>query len=173
MYKDFDKAKFVEYMEKHFNGFSNSFLRELIENIIDYALKNKQCSKDQFVYFISDLLPEVEFGEVAMFMSDNCLTNNGQQMKYDFMVDVKAGYYEFDVFLGDDLVYTFDGDGLSEKITDETGSEQLSDIVDDCIYVMKDDFKNAVKEIPFNNVALAALKRKMINCFAEHFSIKK
>lgn len=172
MCKDFNKEKFLEYMRKNFNGFGNSFLRELVENIIDYALKNKQCSKDQFVYFITDLLPEVEFGEVAMFMCDNYLTDNGQQMKYNRMIDFKAGYYEFGVFLADDIVYTFDGDGLSEKITDETDSERLADIVEDCIDVMKEDFKSSDKEFLFNNAALAVLKNKMINGFAEHFCIK-
>lgn len=76
--ESFDRAGFMAYMEANFNGFENPFLRELVNNIIDYAHKHEHVSKDQFCYFIADMLPEVEFGEVAMFTDAACLTQWGQ-----------------------------------------------------------------------------------------------
>ena len=82
MEKGFNKSEFMEYLEHTFNGFDNSFLRGLVKNLISYGLKWEKVSKDQFCYWISDMLPEVEFGEVAMFIDDGCLTENGQKEKY-------------------------------------------------------------------------------------------
>ena len=48
---------------------------DLVENIIDYATKNKKVTKDQLPYFISDILPEVEFLEVARFCHEFYLTD--------------------------------------------------------------------------------------------------
>ena len=83
--KGFDDAAFMRYLEREFNGFENCFLRELVENLIDYAHKHEQVSKDQFVYFISDMLPEVTFGEVAQFADDDILTANGLSEKRNFI----------------------------------------------------------------------------------------
>ncbi len=85
MKQGFNKTAFMEYMENTFNGFENSFLRELVENVIEYANKFEHVSKDQFVYFVSDMLPEVEFGEVAAFMNDDCLTHEGKALKYEWL----------------------------------------------------------------------------------------
>lgn len=74
----FDRAGFMAYLETNFNGFDNSFLRGLVNNVIDYAHKNEHVSKDQFCHFVSDMLPEVEFGEVAMFTDAACLSWWGQ-----------------------------------------------------------------------------------------------
>ena len=82
MEKGFNKSEFMSYLEHTFVGFDNSFLRGLVENLIEYALKWEKVSKDQFCYWVSDMLPEVEFGEVAMFMDDSCLTENGKEEKY-------------------------------------------------------------------------------------------
>ena len=83
MYKGFDENNFMAYLEATFNGFENSFLRDLVRNVIDYAKKYEHVSKDQFAYFVSDMLPEIEFGEVAMFCDDVILTADGQKMKYE------------------------------------------------------------------------------------------
>lgn len=87
MEQGFNKTAFMEYLENTFGGFENSFLRELVENVIEYANKFERVSKDQFVCFVSDMLPEVEFGEVAAFVDDECLTDNGKYMKYKWMND--------------------------------------------------------------------------------------
>lgn len=82
MEKGFNRIEFMAYMERTFNGFENSFLRGLVDNVIDYGNKHMRVSKDQFCYWVSDMLPEIEFGEVAMFMDDDCLTKNGQEEKH-------------------------------------------------------------------------------------------
>lgn len=81
LYKGFDKDNFMEYMEQTFNGFENSFLRETVENIIDYAHKYEHVGKDQFVEFLDAMLPEVTFGEIAMFCEDAILTDYGKEQK--------------------------------------------------------------------------------------------
>ena len=45
-------------------------------NIIEYAHKHEHVSKDQFAYFISDLVPEIEFMDVAKFCEDDILTRD-------------------------------------------------------------------------------------------------
>lgn len=81
LYKGFDKDNFMEYMEQTFNGFENSFLRETVDNIISYAHKHEHVSKDQFVEFLDAMLPEVTFGEIAMFCEDAILTDYGKEQK--------------------------------------------------------------------------------------------
>lgn len=46
-----------------------------MENIIEYGFKYEMISKDRFCYWLSDMLPEVEFLEVAKFCADGYLTN--------------------------------------------------------------------------------------------------
>lgn len=81
LYKGFDKDNFMEYMEQTFDGFDNSFLRETVENIINYAHKYEHVGKDQFVEFLDAMLPEVTFGEIAMFCEDAILTDYGKEQK--------------------------------------------------------------------------------------------
>lgn len=81
----FDKQGFMSYMEEHFPsafcGLDGGFLRETVENIIDYGLQNKTASKDQLVLFLSDLLPaEVELAEIAMHVREDCLTSGMQEL---------------------------------------------------------------------------------------------
>ena len=73
MYKGFDSSGFMKLLEENFT--TDNYARQTVLNIIDYAHKHKHISKDQFAYFISDLLPEVEFLEVARFCEDAILTN--------------------------------------------------------------------------------------------------
>lgn len=81
MKKGFNDEAFMAYMTYRFPNIfveapedSYSFVRELLMNLIEYAHKHEHVSKDQFCMFLSDLIPEVEMGEVAAFMEDNCLT---------------------------------------------------------------------------------------------------
>ena len=87
MRKGFNESGFLSYLEETFDGFDNCFLRDLVQNVIDYAQKWEHVSKDQFAYFVSDMLPEVEFGEVAMFCEDSILTADGQRMKREAIID--------------------------------------------------------------------------------------
>ena len=86
MRKGFDEKGFMSYLEETFGGVDNCFLRELVQNVIEYAQKWEHVSKDQFAYFVSDMLPEVEFGEVAMFCEDSILTAGGQRVKREAII---------------------------------------------------------------------------------------
>lgn len=83
----FNEDAFMAYLEytfpNVFAGNGSPFVREMVANLIEYAHKHEQISKDQFCIFLSDLIPEVEMGEVAAFvemgevaafMDDDCLT---------------------------------------------------------------------------------------------------
>lgn len=80
--KGFDKNAFMEYIREILN--MNEFAYRMIENIIDYAYKHEHVSRDQFAEFIADIIPDVEFGEVAAFCEDSCLTTYGIKAKHDF-----------------------------------------------------------------------------------------
>lgn len=71
--KGFNEKAFTEWLEDKFD--LNSYAVEMVTDIIEYAHKWEHVSKDQFAYFISDLLPEVEFEEVAQFCEDCMLTD--------------------------------------------------------------------------------------------------
>ena len=85
IYKGFDKDNFMEYMKETFcgpfGGYEGGYLRELLDNIISYAHKNEHVGKDQFAEFLDAMLPEVAFGEIAMFCEDAILTSNGIEQK--------------------------------------------------------------------------------------------
>lgn len=49
--------------------------------MFDCNLKHENKSLDKFCYWLSDILPEIEFGEVVAFMNDEYLTANGQEEK--------------------------------------------------------------------------------------------
>lgn len=73
MKEKFYQEGFYNWMSETFN--LNNYSFRLIENVVEYALKNKCISLDQFPEFVSDMLPEVEFLEVAQFCGNNMLTD--------------------------------------------------------------------------------------------------
>lgn len=77
----FDKAGFMAFLQERFNGFDNCFLRDVIENIIDYAIKYKHVTCDALIYFLLDIIPDVSFGEIAVFCNDDILTAYGKTEK--------------------------------------------------------------------------------------------
>lgn len=75
MINGFNKEGFMTWLKEEFPGVVDSHWNyDLVENILDYALRD-EVSKDQFAYFVSDILPEVEFLEVARFCDSKYLTN--------------------------------------------------------------------------------------------------
>ena len=84
MNNGFNDAAFMAYLENTFNGFDNCFLRYVIHNIIEYGHKHEHVSKDQFIYFLYNLLPDLEFGEIAQFANDEILTEYGKTEKKKF-----------------------------------------------------------------------------------------
>ena len=81
--KGFDRNAFLDYMQEQFNLHGN-FTIDMINNIIDYAHKYEHVSKDQFAEFLADMIPEIEFAEVAAFCADGCLTAYGINAKHKF-----------------------------------------------------------------------------------------
>lgn len=76
MENGFNKEGFINWLKEEFPGVIDTYWNyDLVENIIDYATKNKKVSKDQLSYFISDILLEVEFLEVARFCYEFYLTD--------------------------------------------------------------------------------------------------
>ena len=63
------KDEFPGCIDSHWNW-------DFVENIIDSAVEHNNVSKDQLCYFVSDMLPEVEFLEVARFCENGILTNS-------------------------------------------------------------------------------------------------
>ena len=81
MEKGFNEKKFMAYLNQEFSGMENCMLRGIVENLIEYGHKHEQVSKDQFVQWLADMIPEISFGEVAAFMEDGCLTEHGKAEK--------------------------------------------------------------------------------------------
>ena len=74
MYTNFNKNNFMTWMENEF--YLNNYSIQTILSLINYAYVHENTSLDQFAYYISDILPEVEFLDVARFCEDNILTQN-------------------------------------------------------------------------------------------------
>ena len=76
MNNGFNKEGFMSWLKEEFPGVIDTHWNyDLVENIIDYALENKNASKDQLAFFISDMLPEVEYTEVAKFCDKDILSD--------------------------------------------------------------------------------------------------
>lgn len=60
-----------EYLKNTFNfDFSNSFIRNTIINMINYAVENFNHSKDQLAYYLSDIIDELTFEEIKKVIDD-------------------------------------------------------------------------------------------------------
>lgn len=60
-----------EYLKNTFNvDFSNSFIRNTIINMINYAVENFNHSKDQLAYYLSNIIDEVTFEEIKKIIDD-------------------------------------------------------------------------------------------------------
>ena len=60
-----------EYLKNTFNvDFSNSFIRNTITNMINYAVENFNHSKDQLAYYLSDIIDELTFEEIKKIIDD-------------------------------------------------------------------------------------------------------
>ena len=87
----FNRAGFMNYVSDKCTTLNN-LSYQLINNIVCYGMEQKNNAKDQLVYFITDLVPRLDFGEVAAFCDDAHLTNYGiaEKEKYlEKMLDLK------------------------------------------------------------------------------------
>ena len=85
----FDRIGFMAYLETEFSGYSGfdgGTARDLVGNLIDMAVDHFNCSKDQLVYFLADIIPEIEFGEIAMFTPDHMLSDAGKMLKQEALL---------------------------------------------------------------------------------------
>lgn len=73
-YKGFDKGEFMSWLAENFTV--NNFSLDLIDNIVEYAHQYEHVAKDQFCYFVADLIPEVGMLDVARFCEDGILTKD-------------------------------------------------------------------------------------------------
>lgn len=76
--KGFNETAFIEWVKDKLD--LNPYGVDIVSNIIEYAQKWEHVSKDQFAEFVTTLLPEVEFKEVARFCSDEILTDSTLRM---------------------------------------------------------------------------------------------
>ena len=81
MGKNFDTSAFIEYALQNYANDGFIWIRELLENILNYAEQHKNTSRDQLVTFLYDLFPGMELGEIAQFEADASLTADTQAEK--------------------------------------------------------------------------------------------
>ena len=74
MYTNFNQNDFMAWMENEFN--LDNYSIKIILSLIHHAYLYENTALDQFAYFVSDILPEVEFLEVARFCNNDILTQN-------------------------------------------------------------------------------------------------
>lgn len=55
------KEEFPECIDKHWNW-------DLLENIIDYGIENKNYSVGQLANFLDEMIPEITLEEIERFM---------------------------------------------------------------------------------------------------------
>ena len=80
-FNGFDKDDFLWYVSRNYIQHASAYADDIVENLVNYAIKNERVSKDQLCYFLADMLPEIEFAEVAQFADDSILTEWGKQQK--------------------------------------------------------------------------------------------
>ena len=60
-----------EYLKNAFNAdFSNSFIRNTIINMIDYAVENFNHDENQLAYYLNNIIDEVTFDEIKNVIDD-------------------------------------------------------------------------------------------------------
>jgi hypothetical protein len=81
----FDRIGLKDYLINqipgHMDRDARSYFLMYVDKIVDYGLKYEHVSKDQFAYWLSDMIPDLEVGEAAMFIADSSLTNELQYVK--------------------------------------------------------------------------------------------
>lgn len=85
----FNNDGFMAYLREQFSPMDNHFTHDMVENLVNYGKEHHGHTKDALAYFLSDMIPEVEFGEVAIFMDDAYLTHNGQMEKQEAILKIK------------------------------------------------------------------------------------
>lgn len=79
----FDSQGFMDYLVYSFTGFENNFLRSLVENILECSA-SYFSGTDELIEYFKAILPEIEIGELAIFLDDDYLTDEGKKQKHIF-----------------------------------------------------------------------------------------
>lgn len=138
------------------------FVQELLEAEVD-AIKAVEpeatASIDRLnaaAYEVFDIQSDIENEE---FMREKKVTNN--------LVDFKAGYYEWNVFMSGVCMYTFEVD--SGTFVD-MNSDELEQHIDDCIQAMQEELRED-GNFELGDAVVAALKRQMVEAWGSYFGI--
>lgn len=76
MKNGFNKEGFMKWLKEEFLGVIDThWSYDLVENIIDYAMENKNTGDDELATFLSSMLPEIEYIEIAKFCDEDMLSN--------------------------------------------------------------------------------------------------
>lgn len=76
MKNGFNKEGFMKWLKEEFPGVIDTHWNyDLVENIIDYAMENKNTDDDELAIFLSSMLPEIEYIEIAKFCDEDMLSN--------------------------------------------------------------------------------------------------
>lgn len=76
MENGFNKEGFMSWLKEEFPGVVDTHWNwELVENIIGYAIENKNTENDELAIFLSSMLPEIEYIEIAKFCDEDMLSS--------------------------------------------------------------------------------------------------
>ncbi len=69
MKNGFDKEGFMNWLREEFPGVIDAHWNyDLVENIIDYAVDQKNTSDDELVIFLLSMFSEIEYAEIEKFV---------------------------------------------------------------------------------------------------------
>lgn len=111
----FAKEEFLQFMHEEFpNVFDNSFSRDMLENIVDYGVKNHTTTKNGLYYFLKEIIPELEPKDIIKFIDPDCLTDEVLSLavkQKEVKVSIKINRYICKIGKND---YIFDnGSGIT------------------------------------------------------------
>ena len=114
------KDEFLQHMFEEFSRvFDNTFSRTMLENIVDYCIAdNFTHTKNGLFYFLKDMIPEVEPGDLIPYIDKSYLTHEVLSL-----VDMDKFLLSRDTDFGADLMqfisdyrvdFEYSGDDLDE-----------------------------------------------------------
>lgn len=165
----FAREEFLQYMFNEFPSvFNNTFSRTMLENIVDSGINFHSTSKNSLYYYLKDMVPEVEPNDLIPYFDKKILTDEVLCFVEEPDIRFTAGYYEWNVWRGDDNVYTFGDVPGDEEINDV---ETLETVVDDCIDSMQFELREDEKNI-LSEKEVAVLKERMIEVWKNHLCLE-
>lgn len=81
-------------------------------------------------------------------------------------IDFTVGYYEWNVLIDDNVVYTFDD--IAEYIDENDSKEKLQSLIDEFVDCMIEELKEKSDD-RFSNIELTDLKVQMFEQWSHHY----